>query len=198
METVIKCNTKAQVERVIEYYGLSIKASHVFNIHTIGGMGINITIDKYASLSLYEDRNKDYPNKYSIKSFEEFIEETKVASQSEINKTLLNSLSHRIGHIHYIKWNITANLSIRYFYNFTDKPEYNMKFTLKNHKERTLVELDEKTAKEMIENVCKDEPYLEIIGYEVKGKNKGYRKIIMKNSEVSEIYETYNDKLIKN
>lgn len=198
METVIKCNTKAQAERVIEYYGLSIKASDVFDIHTIGGMGINITIDKYASLSLYEDRNKDYPNKYSIKSFEEFIEETKVASQSEINKTLLNSLSHRTSHIHYIKWNITANLSIRYFYNFTDKPEYNMKFTLKNHKERTLVELDEKTAKEMIENVCKDEPYLEIIGYEVKGKNKGYRKIIMKNSEVSEIYETYNDKLIKN
>ena len=198
METVIKCNTKAQAERVIEYYRLSIKANDIFGRVKNCPMCINVTIDKYASLYLYEDRNKDYPNKYSIKSFEEFIEETKVTSQSEINKTLLNSLSHRTGHIHYIKWNITANLSIRYFYNFTDRPEYNMKFTLKNHKERTLVELDEKTAKEMIENVCKDEPYLEIIGYEVKGKNKGYRKIIMKNGEVSEIYETYNDKLIKN
>lgn len=198
METVIKCNTKAQAERVIEYYRLSIKANDIFGRVKNCPMCINVTIDKYASLYLYEDRNKDYPNKYSIKSFEEFIEETKVTSQSEINKTLLNSLSHRTGHIHYIKWNITANLSIRYFYNFTDRPEYNMKFTLKNHKERTLVELDEKTAKEMIENVCKDEPYLEIIGYEVKGKNKGYRKLIMKNGEVSEIYETYNDKLIKN
>jgi hypothetical protein len=198
METVIKCNTKAQCEKVIMYCKLSIKASDVFDTPTIGVMGINITNDRYASLYLYEDRNKDYPNKYSIKSFEEFIAETKVTSQQEINKTLLNSLSHRTGHIHYIKWNITSNLSIRYFYNFTDRPEYNMKFTLKNHKERTLVELDEKTAKEMIENVCKDEPYLEIIGYEAKGKNKGYRKLVMKNGEVSEIYETYNDKLIKN
>lgn len=198
METVIKCNTKAQAEKVIEYYGLSIKASDVFDIPSKGVMGVNITNDNYISLYLYELALEDYPNKYSIKSFEEFIAETKVTSQSEINKTLLNSLSYRTGHIHYIKWNITDNLSIRYFYNFTDKPEYNMKFTLKNHKERTLVELDEKTAKEMIENVCRDEPYLEIIGYEAKGKNKGYRKLVMKNGEVSEIYETFNDKLIKN
>ena len=152
---------------------------------------IEIDFKNVWNVSIGYDITKDMIAEYITENIE-------TPSQREINKTLLNSLSHRTGHIHYIKWNITSNLSIRYFYNFTDKPEYNMKFTLKNHKERTLVELDEKTAKEMIENVCKDEHSLEIIGYEVKGKNKGYRKLIMKNGEVSEIYETYNDKLIKN
>lgn len=117
--------------------------------------------------------------------------------QDEINKEFLNSIGHRTGHIHYIKWNITDNLSIRYFYNFADRPEYNMKFTLKNHKERTLVEIDENTAKEMIMQVCRKEPYQEIIGYQQKGKGKGYKKIIMQNDQISEISESLNDKLVK-
>ena len=69
------------------------------------------------------------------------------------------------------------------------------KFTIKNHKQKELVVISEETAREFI-NLYNSE-FEEIIGYTMRGKKLGYRKLIMKNGEVSEISETINDKLVK-
>jgi len=38
--------------------------------------------------------------------------------------------------IWYLKWNLTDDLSIRYFYKFQDKPEFENKWVLKSHKDK--------------------------------------------------------------
>jgi len=36
----------------------------------------------------------------------------------------------------YLKWNLTDDLSIRYFYKFQDRPEYENRWVLKSHKDK--------------------------------------------------------------
>ena len=94
-----------------------------------------------------------------------------------INLEVIDAMARRNGYCHYLKWKLTDNLSVRYFYNFEDKVEMSGKFTLKNHKEKELVEISKATAKEMICSFCV-ETYEEIIGYNVK--KLGYKKYIKK------------------
>ena len=124
----------------------------------------------------------------------EYIEETPEISEPEvkqkvdifkddffqINLEMLDCLPHNANHIHYLKWNLTQNLSVRYFYNFETKPELIGKFTLKNHKYRQVVEISEETAKEMVKSFC-TEKFEEIIGYNQKGF--GYKKYVKKFGE---------------
>ena len=122
-------------------------------------------------------------------------EKVEIKTQDEINKEFLNGISENNHSIHYIKWDITSNLSIRYFYNFQDRLEFVGKFAIKNHKEKELILISKETATEFIS--LYNSKFKEIIGYSQKGKNKGYRKIIMQNSKISEIFESFNDKIVK-
>ena len=124
----------------------------------------------------------------------EYIEETSEISEPEveqpldifkddtfaINLEMLDCLPHKTNHIHYLKWKLTDNLSVRYFYNFETKPELIGKFTLKNHKHKQVVEISEETAKEMIKCFCV-ENFEEIIGFQLK--KVGYKKYIKKFGE---------------
>ena len=97
-----------------------------------------------------------------------------------VNLEMLDCLPHKANHIHYIKFNLTKNLSVRYFYNFETKPELIGKFTLKNHKHKQVVEISEEAAKEMVKSFC-TEKFEEIIGYSQKGF--GYKKYVKKFGE---------------
>ena len=109
-----------------------------------------------------------------------------------INLNAINSLAKANNHIHYLKWKITDNLSVRYFYSFDTKSEMVGKFGLKNHKHKQLTEISEETAKEMICSFCV-EKFEEIIGYNVKGF--GYKKYVKKFGE--DFVTLKNDKEIK-
>ena len=105
-----------------------------------------------------------------------------------VNLNVLESIV-KANHIHYLKWKLNDNLSIRFFYNFETKPEMINKFALKNHKQKELVEISKETAREMICSFC-IEKFEEIIGYNVKGF--GYKKYVKKFGEDFKILK--NDK----
>lgn len=127
-----------------------------------------------------------------IEIFEETPEIVEQPSEQEIiNKTkeynskLIPQCNfQKSHHIHYIKFPLTENLSIRYFFSFQNQPEKVGKFYMKNHKEKTYSEIDIETVKELLSNFCKEKG-VEIIGRRV-GKN--YRKVIISDGVlISEI-----------
>lgn len=109
-----------------------------------------------------------------------------------INLNAIDSVAKANNHIHYLKWKITDNLSVRYFYSFDTKSEMIGKFGLKNHKHKQLTEISEETAKEMICSFC-TEKFDEIIGYNVKGY--GFKKYVKKFGE--DFVTLKNDKEVK-
>lgn len=109
-----------------------------------------------------------------------------------INLNAINNIPQQNNHIHYLKWKITDNLSVRYFYSFDTKSEMIGKFGLKNHKHKQLTEISEETAKEMICSFCV-EKFEEVIGYNVKGF--GFKKYVKKFEE--NFVTLKNDKEIK-
>ena len=109
-----------------------------------------------------------------------------------INLNAIDSVAKANNHIHYLKWNLTNNLSVRYFYSFDTKLEMVGKFGLKNHKHKQLTEISEETAKEMICSFCV-EKFDEIIGYNVKGF--GFKKYVKKFGE--DFKTLKNDKEVK-
>lgn len=127
-----------------------------------------------------------------IEIFEEAPEIVEQPSEQEIlNKTkeynskLIPQCNfQKSHHIHYIKFPLTENLSIRYFFSFQNQPEKVGKFYMKNHKEKTYSEIDIESVKELLSNFCKEKG-IEIIGRRV-GKN--YRKVIISDGVlISEI-----------
>ena len=109
-----------------------------------------------------------------------------------INLNAIESIAKANNHIHYLKWKITDNLSVRYFYSFDTKSEMIGKFGLKNHKHKQLTEISEETAKEMICSFCV-EKFDEVIGYNVKGF--GFKKYVKKFGE--DFVTLKNDKEVK-
>ena len=109
-----------------------------------------------------------------------------------LNLNAIDSIAKANNHIHYLKWKITDNLSVRYFYSFDTKSEMVGKFGLKNHKHKQLTEISEETAKEMICSFCV-EKFEEIIGYNIKGF--GFKKYVKKFGE--DFVTLKNDKEVK-
>lgn len=147
---------------------------------------------------LYSPRERHKEGDYKIldlseiEIFEEAPEIVEQPSEQEIlNKTkeynskLIPQCNfQKSHHIHYIKFPLTENLSIRYFFSFQNQPEKVGKFYMKNHKEKTYSEIDIESVKELLSNFCKEKG-IEIIGRRV-GKN--YRKVIISDGVlISEI-----------
>jgi len=68
---------------------------------------------------------------------------------------------------HYLKWILSDDLSIRYFYVFEDDREKELKFFLKSHKHKEYILLTEKQAEIMIDEL-KIKDYFEIVGLKIK------------------------------
>lgn len=88
--------------------------------------------------------------------------------------------SHRT---HYLKWEFLSdsNFSIRYNFLFQARPTLEGKFTLKNHDNSTLVELEPHVAEYMIANLTSGKVE-EIVGY--RRNNGTYVKKHLKNGQV--------------
>jgi hypothetical protein len=46
---------------------------------------------------------------------------------------------------HYIKWNITADLSLRFYFTFQDRKHFENKYVLKSHKKKDYNEINSET-----------------------------------------------------
>jgi len=79
---------------------------------------------------------------------------------------------------HYIKYHMTNDMSIRYYFTFQDKPELSGKYTIKSHRTK----LEEVISKQMADRMIEDLGLIaeEIIGRMIKGK---YSKMINRLGE---------------
>lgn len=93
---------------------------------------------------------------------------------------------------HYIKWKLTDNLSLRYFYSFQDNPDFIGKFVLKNHSKKESVIISKDTTKELLEFVKED--FEEIIGY--YSEKDEYKKLVLVGGDIKNISVLINDKVI--
>ena len=67
--------------------------------------------------------------------------------------------------IWYLKWNLTNDLSIRYFYKFQDKPEFENKWVLKSHKDKKYEIINREIAEMLFKAFnLTDNDAVEIIG----------------------------------
>ena len=93
-------------------------------------------------------------------------------------KTELNSAFRKRHRLHYLKWRLdNANdWSIRYFFIFDDRRQYNGKWVLKSHQEKHYIILSNSEAKAYIKKFAKKLKPDEIDGIK---ESFGFRKIII-------------------
>jgi hypothetical protein len=73
---------------------------------------------------------------------------------------------------HYLKWNITEDLSLRYYITFQDKPDLVGKYVLKTHSTKQYQEI---SSKHIIQELQRLDPNpIEYIGRQI---NNRYQKI---------------------
>lgn len=123
----------------------------------------------------------------------EYIEETPPQISKDYYYSNLGKFelcTRKTHQTHYIKWKLTDNLSIRYFYSFQDNPDFIGKFVLKNHSKKESVIISKDTAKELLEFVKED--FEEIIGYLEKDE---YRKLVLVGGDIKNISVLINDKV---
>lgn len=101
----------------------------------------------------------------------------------ESRNLTINDVTTRSHQTHYLKWNITDNLSVRYHYSFIDNPEFVNKFILKDHANRSTAIITKDMAIELIGNI---RWAIEIIGYKT---SNGYSKYIINNGQLQIISE---------
>lgn len=84
---------------------------------------------------------------------------------------------------HYIKLNITNNMSLRYHFTFTSKSHLEGKWILKFHKESYYQEIEDKLANIMIleHNISE---YKEIVGIQ---NGSEFNKVILNNGNIKEL-----------
>jgi len=112
------------------------------------------------------------------KTLEEVQEEQSKKEHKEKEKTpkqlgQVRAMSHVT---HYLKWDITDDLSLRYFYAFEDRPELAGKYIIKSHSKRGFDVLNNQAIIASFKDLAKNTPTKEIIGREIKGE---YHKTIM-------------------
>ena len=82
--------------------------------------------------------------------------------------------------IHYFKWKITKNVSVRYFFIFADREEFKNNFILKDHKNHKSVLLHPRMAIGLINELGKYPE--EIYGRKDLNDLDSYRKTIIKHT----------------
>ena len=197
-KVAVNCKTEGDVNAFITYikeYNIIVYEEHYeicrdFKVDCCFNIESNKTW--FCNKKWYLDNGYKVLDLSEIEIFEETPEIVEQPSEQEIlNKTkeynskLIPQCNfQKSHHIHYIKFPLTENLSIRYFFSFQNQPEKSGKFYMKNHKEKTYSEIDIESVKELLSNFCKEKG-IEIIGRRV-GQN--YRKVVISDGVlISEI-----------
>lgn len=94
---------------------------------------------------------------------------------------------------YYTKWEITDDLSLRYYYLFQDRKGYEGKYYLKSHKKKDYVEIDSlKIVEELIKS---SKSTIDILGKQVQNQYIKYKGIFGDQVLISEKkYSTPKDK----
>ena len=95
----------------------------------------------------------------------------------KIQKEILYKNKHRT---HYLKWGISDDISIRYFYVFEDDKSKEGKFFIKSHNKKHYNEIDKKMADILINEY--NSLGIEIIGFK---HNDDYKKIIIDDENIN-------------
>lgn len=175
--------TKEDIKEALEYIGGEIHPS---------------VFDMCCSLLSFDGKTWHSTNNFqygdSLISILAILKEARIDKQKEnqfINDKagIINRLYGR-HRINYLKWNITEDLSLRYFFTFQDRKEYEGQFVIKSHSEKKYLKLDSKTKIDYIfNNFVNKENFTQVIGKNTKGT---YRKLLI---DKDSIYATQNDKL---
>jgi hypothetical protein len=94
------------------------------------------------------------------------------------------------GSQHYIKWNITDDLSLRYYFEFQDRPQYNNQYVLKTHSDKSYQILESGQIIEELFKISKSSE--EIMGRRF-GKNEYVKYKIEKFGDLLFIKNTESD-----
>lgn len=105
-----------------------------------------------------------------------------------INEIDINNLNKSTHFVHYLKWNISEDISIRFFYKFDDHEHKENSFFIKSHSEKYYIPISKEQAKHMIIDLSLNSPS-EFVGYS-DGTN--YKKIIITDNHPEIIIEDYN------
>jgi hypothetical protein len=123
-------------------------------------------------------------------SLDEAIKSSIQDNKRSFQNYKLNKVNKMYGNhkLYYLKWDITSDLSLRYFIQFQDRKELEGEFVIKSHSEKKYILLD---SKEKINFIFKEfikdkDNYKTIIG---KFKKKKYSKIIAQNGKIDYITE---------
>jgi len=79
--------------------------------------------------------------------------------------------------VHYLKWELECHWSIRFFFTFDNRPEYNMKWVLKNHKTKEYIVITRPKAVDFIKSLAKDIQPKEY--FSLREFGKGYRRLVV-------------------
>jgi len=97
-------------------------------------------------------------------------------SKNSIKKSIQKYIYHR-NRTHYIKWALTAEWSIRFFFVFDTRNQYSKKWVLKSHYLKEYIILNKDEAIEYIQKYAKDLKPVEYFSLNEFGK--GYRRLVI-------------------
>ncbi len=78
---------------------------------------------------------------------------------------------------HYKKWDITEDLSLRFYYSFQARKDYANQYYLKAHKSKSYQLIDNKSIIQHLKSLSKDKIPTEVIGRTINGR---YLKTLFK------------------
>lgn len=93
---------------------------------------------------------------------------------------------------HYLKWDITDDLSVRYHFTFQDRRNFERQYCLKSHNSKTWSIIDEKMAEAIISEHNLN--YIEIMGQQFE--NNYMKQVISRSGEVDTLIEDTNGELL--
>lgn len=100
-------------------------------------------------------------------------------SKTQLRK-VINKFHKNMNRSHYLKWDLGYGFSVRYFFNFDNKPEYNGKYVLKIHDYKYYHIL---TTAEAIAQIQMFSESIEPTEYFSVKERKKYRRAIIDHSK---------------
>ena len=93
---------------------------------------------------------------------------------------------------HYLKWKINDEWSVRYFFVFDKKPQFQKKFVLKSHYTKDYIEIPRTVATDYILILAEEKEPEELFSVNTR---IGYRRLIIKaNGEYDCVLEKFKNK----
>ncbi len=110
------------------------------------------------------------PTEPEVKPVPKQLHLTRKPIHKQINKYIYGR-----NRTHYLKWELKNHWSVRYFFTFDARPEYNGQWVLKNHKSKRYIVLIKHEALDYIQGFCHQIEPKEY--FSVTEFGKGYRRL---------------------